>query len=64
MRWLDWLQTLTTVSQRGLAYSKDPYDRDNYELLRTLCAEMVLHGAPEPIDARALLSAQTGYPTP
>lgn len=64
MRWLDWIQTLTTVSQRGLAYSKDPYDRDNYELLRTLCAEMVLHGAPEAVDAKAILSAQSGYPTP
>ena len=64
MRWLEWIQTLTTVSQRGLAYSKDPYDRDNYELLRALCAEMVLHGAPEPVVAKALLSAQTGYPTP
>jgi len=64
MRWLEWIQTLTTVSQRGLAYSKDPYDRDNYELLRTLCAEMVMHGAPAALDAKAILSAQAGYPTP
>lgn len=64
MRWLEWIQTLTTISQRGLAYSKDPYDRDNYELLRELCAEMVMAGAPGSADAKAILSAQSGYPTP
>lgn len=65
MRWLEWIQTLTTISQRGLTYSKDPFDRENYELLRALCAEMLVSGAPtEPPAAHAILSAQSGYPTP
>lgn len=65
MAWLKWLQTLTTVSQRGLAYSKDPYDLENYTKVREVCAEMAEHGAPEGMPAvRPILDAQTGYPTP
>lgn len=65
MRWLQWLQTLTTVSQRGLTYSRDPYDRENYEVLRTLCAEMAAQGTTlAASEVHAVLSAETGYPTP
>lgn len=65
MAWLKWLQTLTTVSQRGLAYSKDPYDLENYTKVREVCAEMAEHGAVEGAPAaRPILDAQTGYPTP
>ncbi|MCA2981496.1 MAG: NUDIX hydrolase [Myxococcaceae bacterium] len=65
MRWLEWVQTLTTVSQRGLAYSKDPYDRENYELVRALCAEMIALGSGAPLtDTLSALTNQTGYPTP
>jgi ADP-ribose pyrophosphatase YjhB (NUDIX family) len=65
MPWLEWIQTLTTVSQRGLAYSKNPFDRENYELLRSLCAQMIAHSSPTKVVAvHELLSAQTGYPTP
>jgi ADP-ribose pyrophosphatase YjhB (NUDIX family) len=65
MRWLEWIQTLTTISQRGLAYSKDPYDRENYELLRAMCAEMITHGSGASMhDTVSALASQTGYPTP
>lgn len=65
MRWLEWIQTLTTVTQRGLAYSKDPYNHKNYELLRALTSEMASHGATLARDEiHALLSAESGYPTP
>ncbi len=65
MSLLKWLQTLTTVSQRGLAYSKDPYDLENYTKVREVCAEMAEHGAPDgSLPVRPILDAQTGYPTP
>jgi ADP-ribose pyrophosphatase YjhB (NUDIX family) len=65
MRWLEWIQTLTTISQRGLAYSKDPYDRENYELVRALCAEMIAMGSGAPLaDMVSALASQSGYPTP
>lgn len=65
MSLLKWLQTLTTVSQRGLAYSKDPYDLENYTKVREVCAEMAEHDAVEGAPAvRPILDAQTGYPTP
>jgi ADP-ribose pyrophosphatase YjhB (NUDIX family) len=65
MNWLEWLRTLTTVSQAGLAYSKDPFDRERYEQLKCLCAEIVAAHSGQPLsDAQRLLEVEKGYPTP
>jgi ADP-ribose pyrophosphatase YjhB (NUDIX family) len=65
MGWLDWLRTLTTVSQAGLAYSKDPFDRERYGQLKQLCAEIIAHHSGKSVEeASALLELEKGYPTP
>lgn len=65
MRWLEWLQAMTSISQRGLTYAKDPHDRENYETLRSLCAEVAASYSGLPVqEVRSLLEAQQGYPTP
>ena len=39
-RTLVWVQRLQTITQAGLTYSRDPYDRQRYEQLQELAAEM------------------------
>ena len=65
MKWLEWIRTLTTVSKAGLAYSKDPFDRERYAQLQGLCAEIVAtHAGAELSLAQGMLELEKGYPTP
>ena len=38
--WLVWARELQAIAQTGLAFSRDPYDRERYEALRALAARM------------------------
>lgn len=63
--WLTWTRELQAIAQTGLAFNRDPYDRERYERLRTLASEiMAAHtGAPaERIEA--LFAGEHGYATP
>jgi ADP-ribose pyrophosphatase YjhB (NUDIX family) len=65
MQWLDWARRIQTVAQAGLAYAKDPFDRDRYESLLSLAAEITARGGA--LDTRAVAEAfraESGYPTP
>ncbi len=37
---LEWIQRLQTITQAGLTYARDPYDRERYEQLQALTAEI------------------------
>jgi len=64
-RWLDWLERLRTAYQAGLTYSRDPFDRERYESLRMLAAEIAAAHSSDSIgDFERVLSAEAGYPTP
>ena len=39
--WLDWAVKLQAIAQAGLTYGKDVYDRERYEELRQIAAEML-----------------------
>jgi ADP-ribose pyrophosphatase YjhB (NUDIX family) len=63
--WLTWARELQAIAQTGLAFARDPYDRERYETLRSLASRiMAAHtDAPGPrIDA--LFAGETGYATP
>ena len=63
--WLGWTRELQAIAQTGLAFTRDPYDRERYEMLRSLASRvMAAHtGAPaERIEA--LFAGETGYATP
>jgi len=64
-RWLSWARELQALAQTGLAFTKDPYDRERYERLRVLAAEILAEHAGLPV-ARllALFGRETGYATP
>jgi ADP-ribose pyrophosphatase YjhB (NUDIX family) len=65
MQRLKWIQRLQTIAQAGLTYTRDPYDRERYEQLQALTAEIAAAGdetaAPSLL---ALLRGEQGYATP
>ena len=63
--WLTWSRELQAIAQTGLAFTRDPYDRERYVALRALASRiMAAHGdAPaERIDG--LFADESGYATP
>jgi ADP-ribose pyrophosphatase YjhB (NUDIX family) len=63
--WLRWVQQLQAISQAGLTYSRDPFDRERFEQLRHLAAEMLAARTGAPLAAvLGWLHAEAGYATP
>ncbi|MGO3517637.1 MAG: NUDIX hydrolase [Acetobacter cibinongensis] len=63
--WLIWARDIQAIAQTGLTYAQDPFDRERYEMLRTLAARMMAAGSAELEDRiEALFSQQHGYATP
>lgn len=63
--WLRWARELQAHAQSGLTFTKDPFDRERYEQIRSLAADMVHVHTGEPFArVEALFSAQSGYATP
>jgi ADP-ribose pyrophosphatase YjhB (NUDIX family) len=64
-RWLNWMQRLQAIAQTGLTFARDPYDKERYEAIREIAAEMLAAGSQAPISViRGLLTADAGYATP
>jgi ADP-ribose pyrophosphatase YjhB (NUDIX family) len=65
MQRLAWLQRLQTITQAGLTYTRDPYDRQRYEQLQELAAEMAASLTPATKDPwLEIIRAEKGYATP
>jgi ADP-ribose pyrophosphatase YjhB (NUDIX family) len=63
--WLDRAKRLQALAQSGLAFTRDPYDRERYEAIRAIAAEMIAVGTGgDPGHIEALLGMQSGYATP
>ena len=64
-RWLDWAMELQSLAQAGLTYGKDVYDRERYERIREISAEMIAHKSEIPVETvNGLFCNETGYQTP
>ncbi len=63
--WLAWARELQAVAQTGLAFTRDPYDTERYQLLRDLAARIAAArtGADQP-HLVELFARETGYATP
>jgi ADP-ribose pyrophosphatase YjhB (NUDIX family) len=62
---LEWIQRLQTITQAGLTYARDPYDRERYEQLQALTAEIAAAGDEELTGSiLELLRLEKGYATP
>ena len=63
--WLDWAVELQSLAQAGLYYGKDKFDRERYQRVRDIAAEMMAHqtGLP-PEQVKDIFCCETGYQTP
>jgi ADP-ribose pyrophosphatase YjhB (NUDIX family) len=65
LKWLEWIKTMQAISQIGLTYTKDVYDRERYEQLRELSVEIMSAYTDQPVEkTRMLFANETGYATP
>lgn len=39
--WLKWAIDIQSIAQAGIEYTKDIYDKERYEMLRDIAAEMI-----------------------
>ena len=63
--WLTWARELQALAQTGIAYTKDPFDRDRFTAIQRIAAQMMA----EPVGAdateiEAVFAAEQGYATP
>ena len=65
-RWLDWVRRLQAIAQNGLHYDPPPFDRERFEHVRAVAAEMAAAGAggDAPEELLAAFAAETGHATP
>ncbi len=63
--WLLWAREVQAVAQTGLAFTSDKYDRERYQHLQKLAAQILAEQAGiEVKDIQMLFDRQTGYATP
>lgn len=63
--WLDWAKQLAAIAQNGLTFAKDPFDRERYEAVRAIAAEIFAAGSGTPVErVLTLLEKEVGYCTP
>src|SRR5215472_12953009 len=63
--WLLWARELQALAQTGLAFTRDQYDRERYQRLHALAAEiMAKHTELALQDIEAVFARQSGYATP
>lgn len=64
-KWLEWAVELQSLAQAGLTYGRDVYDRERYERIREISAEMVSCKTEMPIEkVKDLFCNEVGYQTP
>lgn len=64
-KWLEWAVELQSLAQSGLTYVKDIYDKERYERIRDISAEMLSNKTDISIEkVKDLFCNETGYQTP
>ena len=64
-KWLKWAIEIQAMAQSGLAYSHDVYDKERYERLREISAEMLAERSDVPLEkVKDLFCNESGYQTP
>jgi ADP-ribose pyrophosphatase YjhB (NUDIX family) len=64
-QWLRWGKSLQWIAQNGLAYARNPYDRERYEDVRRVAAELMAAGGRGDVgEVLGLFTRQMGHATP
>ncbi|MDD6795480.1 MAG: NUDIX hydrolase [Clostridiaceae bacterium] len=63
--WLKWAIEIQSIAQSGLTYTKDVFDKERYEQLRDIAAQMLSYKTEIPVDkVKDLFCNEKGYQTP
>lgn len=63
--WLQWAIELQSLAQAGLFYGKDVFDKERYERIREISAEMISHKSDLSLEkVKDLFCNEIGYQTP
>ncbi len=62
--WLDWVRRLQAIAQNGLLYTDSPFDRERYEAVRDVAAEMAETDGATAEELAATFAAQGAHATP
>ena len=63
--WIDLIIELQSLAQAGLTYGKDAYDKERYERIREISAEMMSNISDVPVEkVKGLFCNEIGYQTP
>ena len=63
--WLKWAVDIQSIAQNGLAYVRDVYDKERYEQLREIAADMLSYKTGISQETvKGLFCNETGYQTP
>ena len=58
-RWIEWVRRLQAIAQNGLMFSKDPFDRERYEQVRSVAAEILASSTEmDPVLVHSLLQGE------
>ncbi|NCB93616.1 MAG: NUDIX domain-containing protein [Clostridia bacterium] len=64
-KWLEWAIELQSLAQAGLTYGKDIYDKERYERIRDISAEILASKTDIPVEkVKDLFCNEIGYQTP
>ena len=64
-QWLEWAIEIQSLAQAGLTYGKDIFDRERYERIREISAEIMAYKTDIPVQkAKDLFCNERGYQTP
>ncbi|MCX7003181.1 MAG: NUDIX hydrolase [bacterium] len=64
-QWLRWARALQALSQTGLHFGDNPYDRERYEQVGVIAAEILAQHTSMPVeDVLAMHAREHGYATP
>ena len=63
--WLEWAKELQFIAQAGLTYTKDPFDKERFERVREIAAEIISLQGRLPLEqVKDLFCNETGFQTP
>lgn len=63
--WLKWAVELQSLAQAGLTYGKEKYDKERYERIREISAEMIAYKSEISLEkVKELFCNESGYQTP
>ena len=49
-QWLEWARRLQATAQSGLAFTENPFERERYEEIQQIAAEMMAANSADDVD--------------